>query len=519
MKKSEAPLFNEPSGFHRWHNVWAVCNEAAAKYERSFTMKKRTIYQNRSQELLSLFEQAGNSSKVMCIPIDFAKKDHVVMFCNGYGDILRKPFSVKNSKMGVAYLTDQVMRFCCHHRIKKDHVFFGGEDAQSYAENFVNTLRSQGFLVANVNAYEAKKQRENLQASTDRMDLMGIAVMLLNRRANCSPAQRGTYLNLRTLVRHRKKLVKMKTGVSNRIHTVIDRLFPGFLDEKKSGIKAFSKSSLYLMSDRFSAQQICRRRRSTLIKHLRRFGTKKAENVATKLQAYAKQVLISMDEHTATLQLSLSYNIKHYRCLQENIDHLEKEIALLLSQTQGAFLASIKGIGIVLSAGVTAEIGDPFTQKPLNNLVSYAGIIPRVKQSGGSEGQPYMGRVSKRNNHILKDYVVQSAFHIGRYGPKDLLLDYKRREGQGQHADFGMGRRFMRMAMCMMRTSQVYLPLRLRGNSVDQRDKAEYYLSIWPLLKEKWKRADALKSAFEKDRPLGRWRKTVQHLYDIKLDI
>ena len=55
-------------------------------------MKKRTIYQNQSQELLRLFEQAGNHSRLMCIPMDFAKKDHVVMFCNGYGDILRKPF-------------------------------------------------------------------------------------------------------------------------------------------------------------------------------------------------------------------------------------------------------------------------------------------------------------------------------------------------------------------------------------------------------------------------------------------
>ena len=55
-------------------------------------MKKRSIYVNRSQELLSLFEQAGSGSKLMCVPIDYAKKDHVVMFCNGYGDILRKPF-------------------------------------------------------------------------------------------------------------------------------------------------------------------------------------------------------------------------------------------------------------------------------------------------------------------------------------------------------------------------------------------------------------------------------------------
>ena len=71
----------------------------------------------------------------------------------------------------------------------------------------------------------------------------------------------------------------------------------------------------------------------------------------------------------------------------------------------------------------------------------------------------------------------------------------------------------------MMRTSQVYLPPSLRSDSVDQRDKAEYYLSIWPLLKEKWKRAGALETAFEKDRPLGCWRQIVQHLYSIELNI
>jgi len=64
-------------------------------------MKKRNIYQNQSQELLSLFEKAESSAKVMCVPMDYAKKDHLVMFCNGHGDILRKPFSVKNSPEGI----------------------------------------------------------------------------------------------------------------------------------------------------------------------------------------------------------------------------------------------------------------------------------------------------------------------------------------------------------------------------------------------------------------------------------
>jgi len=50
-------------------------------------MKKRTIYANQSQELLTLFEEAENSSKIMCVPIDYAKKDHVVMFCNGNAEL------------------------------------------------------------------------------------------------------------------------------------------------------------------------------------------------------------------------------------------------------------------------------------------------------------------------------------------------------------------------------------------------------------------------------------------------
>ena len=107
-------------------------------------MKKRNIYLSRSQELLGVFEQAPSGAKVMCVPMDYAKKDHIVMFCNGYGDILRKPFSVKNSPEGVKYLTEQIRRSCRHRGINSKHVFLGGEDVGSYAENFVNTLRAKG---------------------------------------------------------------------------------------------------------------------------------------------------------------------------------------------------------------------------------------------------------------------------------------------------------------------------------------------------------------------------------------
>ena len=99
-------------------------------------MKKKTIFQNQSQDLHRLFDEAQNHGKVLCVPIDYAKKDHVVMFCNGYGDILRKPFVIKNSPEGVAYLVKQVTRSCRQRGIHPKHVFFGGEDVGSYAEKF-----------------------------------------------------------------------------------------------------------------------------------------------------------------------------------------------------------------------------------------------------------------------------------------------------------------------------------------------------------------------------------------------
>jgi len=118
------------------------------------------------------------------------------------------------------------------------------------------------------------------------------------------------------------------------------------------------------------------------------------------------QVLTTPDEYTVTLQVSLASHVIHYRCLFDGAQQLVNEMAQLLAQTQGAFLTSIKGIGIVLAAGVTAEIGNPLVQRSADQLASYAGIVPKVKQSGGSQGafdnrprqqteQPYSQRLRR----------------------------------------------------------------------------------------------------------------------------
>lgn len=480
-------------------------------------MKKGSIFPQQSQDMMRIYEEAGTSKKVLIGAIDYAKQDHVAMFCNATGDILCKPFTVKNTPAGVDFLLTQMNATCRYHKINPQHVYFGGEDCGSYTENFAACLRDRGWLVAGVNAEDAKKQRENVQASTDRLDLLGIARMLINRRGNCAPSQSGPYRNMRTLVRHRRNLVSLATEERNRIHCLVDRLFPGFLDEKKSAVTPFHAPSLRLMEERFSAQQIVRRKRSTLAGLIHRAGGQNSEQVASKLQSYAATVLHAAPEYVPTMQLSLAQHVSLYRCLQESITALERETAVWLAQTQGAFLMSVKGVGMILAAGVAAEIGDPATQKPINNLISYAGIIPRVSQTGGPDSEAVTGSVSHRCNRILKDCIVQSASHIGLHGVEDLMEDHHRRDAIGQHANYGIARRYLRIGMHLMRNSTVYLPPALRGQNVPAERRAVYYRNFWPFLLDKWRKYDAHHAAFAPENPLGQWRNMIQELYGIEL--
>ena len=145
-------------------------------------MKNKSIFTRQNQTLINLFRDAGHPNKVLCVPIDYAKQTHMALFCDGSERQLKKPFPVKNNPEGIAFLLDAVEKICRKHHIKREHVFFGGENSGTFADNFIYALREEGFVVMGVNAADAAKQRENLQASTDKLDLLGIAKMLLGKR-------------------------------------------------------------------------------------------------------------------------------------------------------------------------------------------------------------------------------------------------------------------------------------------------------------------------------------------------
>lgn len=481
-------------------------------------MNRKTIFRNESQKLDSAFLEAGLPEKVLLVPLDFAKLTHYACFCNGRGQYLRQAFPVKNNTEGLSYLIDAIERTRKAKGIgQKGHVIIGGEDSASYTRNFMDRLHQSGYLTVRMDAKEVHHQADSVDSSTDKTALRAIAKTMLNRDVR-ETGGTDAYDKLRELTRQRRRIVHLSTSVKNRIHTHADRLFPGFLSPQ-SALKPFSKSSLALMGKSFSAASIKRRSLTRLTTQLSRQGLREAAKVAAALKEQANAAIIGNREASQTSAQLLEAELRLYETMQKNLECLDYECAQSLASLPEAMLTSVRGIGITLAACICAETGSVGLTSDCDQLNAYAGIVPKVSQTGGPESEAKVGGKRSRFNRVLKDYLLQAGNHLYLHGPEDLMEDARRRKTEGKAVETAMARRFLRMARALSKQGVVYLPRKLRCEKATSQDRAEYVLEVWPDLLVKWKRLNLHQQAFAPDTPLGKWRTVVQNIYEIELPL
>ncbi len=266
-----------------------------------------SIFKKRNPDVEDLFQKAGDKSKVMCVAFDYAKRSHTCIICDGEGRQLHKRMDIDNNQAGLDFLLNNIIAGLCRkHHIKHEHIFLGGEDCGSYAFNFIHALVSRGFLVVGINTKQAKNERENNKASTDLIDTIGVAGMMIKMRGRTIGAAIENVHGLKRLRRQRGAVLKAQSACKHRIYRIVDELFPGFLDTELSGIIPFSNASLWLMKERFSAPEIHMRQKPSLVKHLRRFNLKDPEGGANKLKLLTKTILPPAESMIPSLQRSLT---------------------------------------------------------------------------------------------------------------------------------------------------------------------------------------------------------------------
>jgi len=483
----------------------------------------KSIYRKQCIQVKTIFERAKSPRKVLCVALDYAKRKHVALLCDGTGDILKKSFPVENTLEGVEFLHKEIQSTARRRKISKNTIFIGGEDEPKYVTNFIRALAKKGYTVLRVNAGEAAKQRENMLASTDTLDLLGISKCLLNRRASPSSVedgQKSIYRDLRELTRTRRSYVRHQTATANRIHVIADQLFPSFLSETKSVIKPFGKASIALMKGRFSCIQISKRKHASLENTLRKYKVIHVDEKAADLIELAKNTLPPDPERIESLQQSLHSLVNLYECLEDSALLLRQQAALLLAKTPYIMLTSIPGISFVLAAGLAGEIGDPANLPTISALSSYAGIVPAVMQTGGPDSPAIHLSTRSRCNHILKDWVVQGSQKISLMGPPELKAAHLKREANGQHSIYAGARTLLRITRALVINETPYLSPTAKIKGASREDIEDGALQMWEKLVTKWTIIPGWQGCLtDESKPMGCWRRVIKELHDINLPI
>jgi len=90
------------------------------------------------------------------------------------------------------------------------------------------------------------------------------------------------------------------------------------------------------------------------------------------------------------------------------IRRLEKEIERAASENpQARLLMTIPGVGAYSALTILAEIGDVCRFRSPEHLCSYAGLVPRLHQSGDSRR---LGSITKEGSGMLRWILIQCAW-------------------------------------------------------------------------------------------------------------
>jgi len=474
-------------------------------------VEKHNIQKRECQAIRKVFDAAKDPNKVMIVGIDAAKATHKAAICNGHGDQFCKTFNLRNDSEGVAFLHARIDGLCHKFSLLQEHVLVGFETPGSWAENFADTLVTEGLPVINMHPANVKKYRENATTDNDKLSAQTIC-RCLNQKEGSQRLVDDTYSELLMFSRHHGRLIRQRTQTTNRITTFCDMYFPGLLDTQKSGIPCFTEPGLKVL-EKLSIHLVRKMSARQLAERLARYGLPKPQQKAQQLKQLSHKALAPTPEKERCMQFEINNLIQQYRLLCDQIDRAFQEMACLLRQTPLALLTTICGIGVSLAAQITAEVYGRDRHQGAEGKVNYAGLSARGLQTGGDQ-KPWkrQGKARKINRHA-KRIILMASESVAIHDHGELTQYYQVRKLSGKNAKCALGRKLFRFCDKLLDAPQAYLPATLRDGCATPELLADYYTTLAEKLETKWKRVT--KKPPRQQDVLEQWMDMICNLYHV----
>jgi len=185
------------------------------------------------------------------------------------------------------------------------------------------------------------------------------------------------------------------------------------------------------------------------------------ERTAIKL-THMKQRLLLIQQHVQEVDPDDTASFEE---LQVCIDTIEQSIKAFRKKAEEEvdsklvkLLCSIPGVGETIATVLLAEIGDINQFKSDKALVAYAGLDPKVKQSGGR--LHHNTHLTKRGSPYLRQMLYTGA-SIAQRHDKELKAYYEKKRAEGKRykeATIAVSRKLLNRVYAVLKRQTPYIP-------------------------------------------------------------
>lgn len=296
---------------------------------------------------------------------------------------------------------------------------------------FLDKQNCMYILVNPLIAHQAKKSSLR-KVKTDALDAYHLCELYYKEEFEPYKRRGVQLLNLRNLTRQHESITGLYVQMKLQFQAVLDQVFPEF-----RGVfgDLYSKVSLHVLSEFPTAQTVLDVPERELAERVAELCPSRSARWAATKANQVREAAIRNPFQGSNLEshvFSLNMYIKMLLQYQEHLSALENKIdALALEIEEYKIILSIPGIGGKIAATIISEVGEVDRFNHPKKLVAFAGIDPRVFESGKFKATN--NHISKRGSSALRHTLFVAVLCcLRKTGSRRLKAFYDRKREEGK---------------------------------------------------------------------------------------
>jgi|GEM_PF-703363 len=415
-----------------------------------------------------------DKTRILGISIDTSKDVHEILLFDFNGKLLGKSFKINTLLPGYEKLKKKISYAI--KKIKAKKVVIGIEAVHICYENISRHLKEDYGNVFFINPFATasnRKQKLLLGLKTDAIDAASIGDLLI--RGECYPysLKEGTYLELQELAYWRDKKMHLVAKLKNQIihHMII--AYPGlnttFENERQLFVYYFkTEISLLLIKTLLTPQEIAKMSPREFSQFSKKQGYYFKIEKSKTIVNYFKKILLPPENTFYVYRDMIRKDYQLLEHLEKDVKEVEKKLIALARKTPIKILfKQIKGLSDLQIALYIACLGDPSRFKSAKHVYSYAGLSPKIEQSGLLPSRKK--GIKRSGNKLLRTTLFLGSVFVVRHNPffRKYFLKIRERKS-GKESYVAVANKLNRIIFTMMKRQTQFSP------------PATEDLAVWP---------------------------------------